>query len=158
MWAHGAVTAYRLLDSETFVSREKCVSFRTDIANWIVLRLLRGERPGRAGLKLIEPSGNKAVWVFDGDAIEVFYVDARTKNVGVRTSIEPENAVKLAKFILRWWTLSMWRGAKLWLWRWAMHVRSETAEPELPHVIVEVPHLPKIEKRKLNGAASQVHS
>ncbi len=127
------------------------MSIRTAVADWVVSRLLRGERPGgRRVLKLLEPSGVRSTWLFDGDAIEIFYADSTeaAAKVVVRVSITPDNAVRLARFILVWWADAMWHGWKLRLWAWATHVRLENSGPVvLPDVICEVPHPPVIARR-----------
>jgi hypothetical protein len=98
------------------------------ISTSIAERIAKSGRPGgRTAVRLVEPGGSYALWVFDGDAIELYYHDATRGAVVVQHSLSPANAVRIARFVMKWWARRMWYGWKLRVWEWAMRVRTEAS-------------------------------
>jgi hypothetical protein len=97
------------------------------LASWLLVWVFGGKRPGRGALKLPEPDGSYDLWVFDGDAVEIYVHDRGASDFAVRRSMSPRNATRLAGRILLWWFWSMWCGVKLALWDWCVRERTQNS-------------------------------
>lgn len=95
----------------------------SSLAFWVNRKLVVQDKTGA-----LNPPGFGAVhqWVQDdgtlvtliarGDALDLYIGRDRMYNL----TLEPNTAVSMALWLLRWWRRTMWFGLKLRLWNWSL--------------------------------------
>jgi hypothetical protein len=106
------------------------------LARWLSTRLVHVDDKGKSW----PPGGGRSqVWkqsddntvmiTAHGDAFDLYIGRHSVYNI----TLEPKTALRLARWLIAWWALTMWFGLKGWLWQWTMtQVQDERSEETTP--------------------------